>query len=149
MLVMKYPNVLTGAFTTSETRDSLAVPCRGATHVVMRGRSSNSETVPTSFIFLLGNGITQTFVSTGGQGYLEVGTWPVNLNQAGGQTRQLYCSDGGGARRNFYHDFVKARITAAAAGLTAGFALDLEVYYDFDAVQMLLMQLGVTSYTPV
>ncbi len=148
-LVKVYTNVLTGSFTASQVRESLAVPCRRATHVVMRGRSTGSETVPTGFVFLLGNGVAGTFVTTGGQGYLEVGTWPVNLSEAGGQTKQLYLADAAGARREFYQDWCKARITAAAAGLTSGFALDLEVHYDFDAEQMLREQINASSYTPV
>lgn len=149
-LVKKYTNVLTGAFTASQTRESLAVPCRGAIMVVQRLRSGTSESA-TTIAFQVGNLAAGTFVSTAGQGFSQRGTAPVTLSQAGGQTVALYCADQsvGAAALPFYIDFVRAQVVAPAGGLASTFSLDLEVWYDTDAEQMLLAQVNASSYTPV
>jgi len=149
-LVKKYTNVLSGAFTASQTRESLAVPCRGAIMVVQRLRSGTNESA-TTIAFQVGNLASGTFVSTAGQGFTQRGTAPVTLQQANGQTVALYCGDqtiGAGLLR-FYIDFVRAQVVAPAGGLASTFSLDLEVHYDFDAEQMLLDQINASSYTPV
>jgi len=145
----KYPNVLTGAFTASQVRDSLAVPCRGAIMVVQRLRSGANESAA-AIAFKVGNLASGTFVSTAGQGFTQRGTAPVTLQQANGQTVALYCGDQtlGAAFLPFFMDFVVASITAPGGGLASTFGLDLEVWYDSDPDMAVLAQVNQSSYTP-
>jgi hypothetical protein len=150
--VKYYKNILGNPIIpTGVNAPTHAIPMRGARMVVARLRSTTLEAVAvTAPIFTLIGGPTTGFpaISTvTGQGYILEGTTPLALSQ-GVPCWSLQRITGGAANGMAlpsYWDWCRVGFTLASQ-VNNG-VLDIEVWYDNDADQMLKEQVGTSEYT--
>lgn len=150
----KYTNVKVGigfgglatgpqTLAASSTYTSSAIPCKGASHVVLTLKSTDA-TAPVSWNAFLTNDVGITGQLNGSSlGYTVTGSAGA-CNIVGGAKLIIYAS---GPKR-MWHDFVVLNLVSNAGTPQPGFTMDAEVYYDNSDAGAMQREVGQDLVAP-